>query len=351
MVIKSSAARDIRWLVAELGTADAVRREAAVARLAIIGPRAVARLVEALAADPPAPARAAILRALEAIGDRRALAPALERLTDSDPRASLAAVAVVRTFLRSDDREAAGVAFEGLTAMALDRARPDVARAAALEALEEVGGRSARALRARVAEDAGAALGSATRPARAAAPSLEAILATLPDDPDAVRAALQAEGQAAPLATLGHLVDALRDRESHSRGPAERAAWRVARGAVHQTLAARGSRLAMYDLRETLTSATDPLPVGFLAAVEAIGDASCVEPIARAWATSKMEAGGWRPEARGSEDWWRRHLSDAFAAILKRERLTRRSPAVKRALARWPKAAGLITAPAARRRP
>jgi HEAT repeat protein len=77
MVIKSSAARDIGRLVSELTSEDEIRREAAIARLAIIGPRAAGRLVEALAADPPAPARTAILRTLEAIGDRRALTPSL----------------------------------------------------------------------------------------------------------------------------------------------------------------------------------------------------------------------------------------------------------------------------------
>ncbi|MGH9312957.1 MAG: HEAT repeat domain-containing protein [Vicinamibacterales bacterium] len=340
MVIKSSAARDIGRLVGELTSDDEIRREAAVARLAIIGPRAVGRLVETLGTDPPAPARAAILRALEAIGDRRALAPALERLTDSDPRASHAAVAVVRRFLRSQEREAAGAAFEGLTALALDRARPTGARLAALEALDEIPGSSAKMVRERLAEDPSPVLRTrAAGPWRTASAarqprSLETIVGRLPEDPEVVRAALHAEGGSAPLATLGHLVDSLREREASARRAEERAAWRAARGAAHQALGARNSRLALYDLRETLADTSEPLPVGFVAAIEAIGDGSCLEAVARAWSKAKPH----------TDSWWRRHLDAAFRAIVRRERLTRRSAALKRALARWPLASALVDA-------
>jgi hypothetical protein len=330
MVIKSSAARDIGRLFSELTSEDEIRREAAIARLAIIGPRAVGRLVEALAADPIAPARTAILRTLEAIGDRRALTPALERLTDSDPRTSLAAVAVVRRFLRSGQREAATAAFEGLTALALDRARPAGTRLAALEALDEVPGQSAKALRERLAEVR--QIGRARGGRKAEAVSLGALLEKLPDDPEVVRAALQAEGPSVPLATLGYLVESLRERETFARRAEEGAAWRAVRGAVHQTLARRKSRLALYDLRETLAAASEPLPVGFIAAIEAIGDRTCLDALARAWSTAKP----------GADPWWRRHLAAAFKAILTRERLTRRSPELKRALARWPQASALV---------
>lgn len=320
MVIKSSAAREIGRLMNELASQDDIRREAAVARLAVIGARAVGRLVEALAADPPAPARVAMLRALEAIGDRRALPSGLERLTDSDPRATLAAVAVVRRFLTSTNRDAARAAFEGLTALALDRGRPDGARVAALEALDEVPGSSSRTLRARVGD------------LRGGAPSLEAMLGRLPEDPDVVRAALQTEGASAPLSTLGHLVDVLRAREAAARGAEERAAWRTARGAAHQTLSARNSRVALYDLRETFADASEPLPVGFVAAIEAIGDRSCLDAVARAWSNATPHG----------DAWWRRHLDGAFRAIVKRERLTRRSAELKRTLARWPQASALV---------
>jgi hypothetical protein len=341
MVIKSSAARDISRLMSELSSEDDIRREAAVARLAVIGARAVGHLLDALGADPPAPARVAILRALEAIGDRRALPAALERLTDSDPRAALAAVAVVRRFLNSDDRRAGHVAFEGLTALALDRARPSAARMAAVEALEEVPGSSAKTLREQMSTDSSSGLeGDADRPGgrrpqtglKPGTRSLEAMLGRLPEDPDAVRAALHAEGASAPLSTLGHLVEVLRAKEASARRAEERAAWRAARGAAHQTLGARNSRVALYDVRETLAEASEPLPVGFIAAIEAIGDQSCLEPVARAWSKAKPQA----------DAWWRRHLETAFRAIVRRERLTRRSATLKRALARWPQAAPLV---------
>jgi HEAT repeat protein len=339
MVIKSSAARDISRLLSELSSEDDIRREAAVARLAVIGARAVGHLLEALGADPPAPTRVAILRALEAIGDRRALPAALERLTDSDPRTALAAVAVVRTFLTSDDRAAARTAFEGLTALALDRTRPAAARIAAVEALDEVPGSSSKTLREQLRNDpaSGARRVEPARQggrAKSTGRSLEAMLGRLPDDPDAVRAALHAEGASTPLSTLGHLVDVLRTREESSQRAEERAAWRTARGAVHQGLSARNSRVALYDLRETLADASEPLPVGFVAAIEVIGDQSCLEAVARAWSNTKPEA----------DAWWRGHLESAFRAIMKRERLTRRSAALKRTLARWPQSSALVDA-------
>jgi hypothetical protein len=47
MVIKASAAAEIRLLVDALNSTDDVQREAAVARLAVIGPRAIERLTDA----------------------------------------------------------------------------------------------------------------------------------------------------------------------------------------------------------------------------------------------------------------------------------------------------------------
>ena len=61
----------------------------------------------------------------------------------------------------------------------------------------------------------------------------------------------------------------------------------------------RGSRLALYDLRDSLLE-TERLPVAFLAALEEVGDASCLEPLAAAYDASP----------RGSDPWWRDHLAD-----------------------------------------
>jgi hypothetical protein len=105
---------------------------------------------------------------------------------------------------------------------------------------------------------------------------------------------------------------------------------------LHQHLASRGSRLALYDLREALEGATGPLPVGFLSAAAVIGDTSCLTPLARAWVES------------GHDDrWWRDHVAEAFGAIVAREALTRRHPALKLILERWP-SAGVLVATARR---
>ncbi|MGH9139797.1 MAG: hypothetical protein ACRD2I_01500, partial [Vicinamibacterales bacterium] len=101
--------------------------------------------------------------------------------------------------------------------------------------------------------------------------------------------------------------------------------WRLARAAAHVTLAQRGSRLALYDLRDSLEAARGPLPVEFLAAITLIGDASCLEAIAAAHA-----------RARPKDAWWRRHLAEAFQTIVKRDQLTRRHAAMKKIEKRWP---------------
>jgi hypothetical protein len=96
-----------------------------------------------------------------------------------------------------------------------------------------------------------------------------------------------------------------------------------ARAATHLALAQRGSRLALYDLRETIESAHDRLPVEFFAAVTAIGDATCLEAIANAY-------------SRARDEWSRRHLGDAFRAIVDREKITKRQAMAKKIEKRWP---------------
>ena len=71
MVIKASSATEIRQLIAALGGGDDVRREAAIARLAVIGARAVDGLSKVYAEASDRETRIAVLRALEPIGDRR----------------------------------------------------------------------------------------------------------------------------------------------------------------------------------------------------------------------------------------------------------------------------------------
>jgi hypothetical protein len=138
----------------------------------------------------------------------------------------------------------------------------------------------------------------------------------LPESTDVVRTALAEAGGTAPPEQLRRIIERVREREGGVSAD-QRVAWMTVRAAAHVALAARGSRIALYDLRESLETARTPLPVEFLKAVALAGDASCLEAIASAHAAA--------PDA-----WWRRHLTDAFYAIIDRERLTGRSPVLKR---------------------
>ena len=134
---------------------------------------------------------------------------------------------------------------------------------------------------------------------------------------------MQTRAAAAPLTALHTLVDAIRTREAVAGEQAPE--WTALRGSVHQALAVRGSRVALYDLRESLATSTTALPVSFLSAIHTVGDSSCLEPLAQACA-----------RAAASEEWWRQQLASAFRAIMLRQKLTWRSAVVKKIVTRWP---------------
>ena len=218
--------------------------------------------------------------------------------------------------------------------MLLDRARPEVVRLAALRALRDLDAATIAPLLASLANDpsvavrteAGLSSGAAPRaPEDPTAEIARAAAGTLPDDPTALRHAVRLAGATAPVATLQKVIDRVREREG-SETPATRDQWRLTRAAAHLALAHRGSRIALYDLRESLEGSKGPLPVEFLAALSLIGDASCVEAIAAA-------------HARAKDPWWRGHLARAFRDIVAREQLTKRHAALRRVEKRWP---GLI---------
>lgn len=339
MVIRRSAAGEIRPLVEQLVSTDSLRSDAASARLAIIGRRAVGTLTEALAGGVPERGRVAILRTLETIGDPRALAPASSLVDDPSMDVATAAVGVLGRLLRHPDSALGDAAFERLTAVTLDPTRPEAIRAAAIDALSALPPHvSAQVLRALDTDPSARLRALAARPAEAATrpATLAQIVAsaTCPEPRDIV-AVVGAEGASAPLSTLGRLVDLLRERERAETASTRRTEWQAARAAVHQALAARGSRLALYDLRETLAAVPGPLPVGFLAALERLGDASCLPELAAAYVRAR----------RAADDWWVEHLAAAFRGIIARERLTRRSPAMRQVLAKWPDAAAELLKP------
>ena len=315
------AAADLKSLVAALLGGDEVMRESAIARLTIAGPRAMDRLLPAYAGARDAESRIAVLRAMESIGDRRAAPIAVAALKEGGELA-VAATGVLRSLLTSSHTPTATAALDALVSTVLDRSIEQRVRLAAFESLQDVPGK--------VRERVEAALRAEGEPASDAVWA-DAAAGRLPDHPGVLIEALKTRGASAPLTTLQRMVDAVRTAEPAVRSGERRAEWRAFRGALHQALARRGSRIALYDLRETLGAASEPLPVSYLAALHVLGDASCLEPIAAAYS-----------RAGGRDGWWQRQLAAAFRAIAKRERITRRHAVMKRIQSRWPEAAAAI---------
>jgi hypothetical protein len=305
-----------------------IAREAAVARLAIAGPRAEGLVLQALAAADPR-GQAALLGVLERLTSARALEAGVALLSAADPTVATAAVAAVRAHLGADDPDMASRALDALVTTSLDPARAEGARLAAIDAIGDAGG-ATHALQARLHDDPSArvrrAVGDAAGPAGIAGPGqIEAIAADPGHDPLAVQRLLGEVGAQGSLSALHQLVLAIAHRERTAATAAERAGWTVALGAAHHALAARGSRLGRLDLRDALER-TPPERLGELvAAAEAIGDATCLAPLAAAWTAAEGPT--------------RARIEAAFAAIVARDRLTRRHAAVKDVLARWPLAA------------
>jgi HEAT repeat protein len=336
VAIQASSARQIDRLLDDLRAAHASTRDAAVARLTVIGARAVERLVALAESDADRPARAHAFKTLEAIGDARALDPAMHALDDADADVAIAAAGVARLFVRG---ARGATAIDRLTATALDGARPDAVRLAALRSLRDLDGSTIAPLLKTLAADASAAVREEARRRDNAADSGDVLARaadlSLDDDAAAVRHAIADAGRTAPLLLLLKIIERVRERET-TESAARRAEWMTARAAAHLALAERGSRLALYDLRESLNG-TARLPVEFVAALSLVGDAGCLEAIAGAYARAS-EAG------RARDDWWRQHLAGAFVTIARREKITRRHAVMKRIVKRWPPALNEIWA-------
>jgi hypothetical protein len=333
MPIRPSASAEIRQLIAALGAEDEVGREAAVARLAVLGERAVEHLLQEFPAATGR-TRTGILRAFETAGDARSLPAARTALQDGSAAVQIAAIGAIRALLGSDRPDVARDALDAVVAVALDRGRAGIVRIAAYEALRDLPDHVRAPIRELLAADPDPDVS-----AHSGAPRQEdtvwrdAVAGRLPANPAMLKSALAAVRSTAKLIDLQRLVDHLRAHEQRETDRDRREEWRALRGAVHQALAARNSRLALYDLRDSVLGA-DRLPVTFLAAIEEIGDASCLEPLAAAYDAS----------SRSSDTWWREHVASAFRAIMHREGLTRRHAAVKRTMSRWPDAAADLLA-------
>lgn len=329
MPIRKSSAASIDALTADLASPSAVTREAAIARLAVIGPRAVESLVAIVGHAQNGPtARLGAIRALEALADERALDAALGAALDPDAGVATGAVALARVFLQGRRDPAV---LDRLTAIALDCTRPDTVRLAAVAAISDLNPATLRPLWEALATDPSPAIrervGTGPRPSgpQAEVPAgvqlHEAAEAGLPEHAETLRRLLNAGGTTAPLPTVHRIIERLREREAAVPAPA-RAEWTRARGTAHVALAKRSSRVGLYDLREALEGASAPLPVEFLAALSIAGDASCLEAIAVA-------------HGRAADTWWRQHLADTFQAIVARERLTRRHAVMRKIEKRW----------------
>jgi hypothetical protein len=349
VVIKRSSAHEVSALLLDLGSGTPAARDAAVARLAVIGTRAVEGLLAVVRAGGSPAARAGALAALEAIADPRSADVGIAGLDDPEDAVRAAAVALSRRLL---DAARGAEVLDRLTAIAVDAGRPDRTRLAALEALRQVSAPALALLSARLREDSSAAvrasvLGTGTS---AVLPPLEGLEraagGTLPDDPDSMRQWLAAAGAQAPLPTLHRIVQLVREREKATADPIRQRAWMTARAIAHQVLAERGSTVALYDLRETIETG-EPAAVEMLAALRAVGDRSCLEPIASAY--SRLTGA---PSRRGEEQdraasaWWAEHLAATFRAIAAREKLTERQAIAKRIRSRWPAAAVVLLGPA-----
>ena len=270
-----------------------------MARLRIIGVRAVEKLA-AVAASPreSTRTRAAALRALEGIPDPRARDIALQAVRDTDEQVVGAAIMALRAWVTEGTN-----VLEALTTLALASAQSATVRLSALDAIAQLPRDVVRPLMQQV--------------------TAEIDRRGMPDDPLIARDWLQ-EQVKAPLSTLHDFIVYAREREKKD-GPAQRRQdWLVSRGAAHAQLARRGSRVALYDLRETFDAAKAPLPLDFLTAAAAIGNAECLEPLARAW------------KGAPREKWWRDRLRETAVDIMRRERLTARSAAVKRLREKYP---------------
>jgi hypothetical protein len=343
VVIKRSSAREVAGLLENLRTGDAAARETAVARLSVIGTRAVEGLIGVATSEAPSAVRAAAVSALEATGDPRAIDPAFALLEHEDKALALAAAAVLR---RALDSPRGNQVLDGLAARALDTEAPERARLAALEALQGLSPKMVAPMWRKLKNDPSAAVRAAvagTGPLPEIDPGSGLQAASTgewPDDPETLRRWLGADIGQVPLTVLHKLVEGLRTREAGTADPAERIAWMTARAAVHRVLADRGSRVALYDLRETIESGV-AAPVEMLSALAAVGDRSCLEPIAAAYArlASAPAAEGAGAAAGSGTDpraWWRQHLATTFRAIAAREKLTERQAEARRIRARWP---------------
>jgi hypothetical protein len=312
MTIVPSRSADIQKWLAALGAEPPRARDSAIARLTLVGERAVPGLLEALRSGGGL-ARVGALRVLERLRIPRVL-PELEALLGADdPEIAAAAATAVAAYETPDAlpglvrslhhpaaaaREAAtrgllqlfaaGVeeAMEPLLAAAFDPGLEEPLQALALSVVDLLPESERRAILAQAREAAGRSLRKATG-------EIDALLASLPDGASAVTALHRA------LVSL-----------AGARTPA--AAGAGAR--LHLALAERDSRIALYDLRERLQERPPLESPSLLKAAAGVGDSSLVASIVALAADAPAHTAA---------------AADALAAIVAREALKKTHRDVK----------------------
>lgn len=347
MAIRRSAAAEIEVLLADLCSADQIARETAEARLIVIGVRAVPHLIVAFDRAASPAARTAILKVLEATPDRRSAELGAEQLEAEDADAAVRAAAVALLGSCLESAESTRV-LDTLTAFILDDERPDALRLQALDVIERALPHVLQPLRARLAEDPSSAIRAwASASVSSGAPvvdprlAIESAAAGEPADPRFLHELVPAGSADAPLPTLHRLIEVARDREAKASAAAQRGAWLAVRGSVHLALARRGSRVAVYDLREAIARASEPLPEGFTEAAGLVGDSACLESVAEQLVLLRASA-----DSRMRE--WQARLVRAGRAIVEREKITRRRAVMKKIVRQSPDVASTLLAPAPR---
>lgn len=306
MPIRSSSVSEIDQLITNLQKESKIKRDAAVARLRIVGSRSIPRLIAIIKSDANAAVRAAALSALETSNDSRARDSAMAALSDKYESVTLAAIIVMRNWLSTD---ADAMTVDALVTLVLDPNRSQTVRQAALHALADLPESLVEPLRQQLAQEIG----------------IENFTETteIANNPATALEWLNTEGTKATLSEIHQLITYARAQERACENSTEQAAWCHLRGAAHAVLANRNSRVALYDLRESMERASKPLPLDYLLAIRSIGDTTCLEALGRAWSGAS------------AEPWWCQQLADAAKKIMNRQKLTGRHAVVKRVRARW----------------
>jgi HEAT repeat protein len=315
MPIVPSKASETKALIAALDDRRPARREAALARLTLLGERSLPYAVEALRSPSPL-VRMGALSMLERAGTNRALPHALPLLADADEAVAARAAQVAASHL--DPRTVKALR------KALRTRGPEVARAAAealvrlfdlglVEALEPL--LDALFDEGAVDEVRLVALGVVARlPAEESAPLLTRLAGTTSRRMSRAVASHRGPPPSDHAPSIPALHREIERLSAAGSGQTEPGAAAAAKADVHLALARLDSRIALYDLREMLEARPVRSAGVLLQAAGLIGDKSLVATLAR---LAAEEPGLLEP------------CAEAFGAIVRRSSLRRTSASMR----------------------